>query len=197
MHTKIFDGQYSTEQILLDTHEHPVAFLLYHLWSFLAAAIFLFIGVLVLYFLSQSMVWVVLAVVLYGLWAIWYFFRHFRHTRFIITSRRVVLFISHGFYGARRQELRLDAITSIKATRSGIASRIFRYGNVIFSGGGEPIMMRGVKLHDEVRSYVGRIVEYIKNHWYPESFSIFRSRKERRALQADSALSDEDSENTI
>lgn len=133
MHTKVFDGQYSTEQILLDTHEHPIAFLLHHLWSFLAAAIFLFIGVLVLYFLIQSMIWVMIAIVLYCLGAIWYFFRHFRHTRFIITSRRVVLFISHGFYGARRQELRLDSITSIKATRSGIASRIFRYGNVIFS----------------------------------------------------------------
>lgn len=58
-------------------------------------------------------------------------------------------------------------------------------------------MMRGVKLHDEVRSYVGRLVEYIKNHGFPESFSVFRSRKERRALQAQSALSGEDPEDSI
>lgn len=57
--------------------------------------------------------------------------------------------------------------------------------------------MRGVKLHDEVRSYVGRLVEYIKNHGFPESFSVFRSRKERRAIQAQSALSGEDPEDSI
>lgn len=138
----------------------------------------------------------ILVILLYGMSSIWYFIRHFRHTRFIITSRRIVLFVSHGFYGARRQELRLDSITSIKATRSGIASRIFRYGNIIFSGGGEPIMIRGVKLHDEIRSYVGRLVEYIKNHGFPESFSIFRSRKERRALK-ESGESELDNEASI
>ena len=54
------------------------------------------------------------------------------------------------------------------------------YGDLFFSQGGEEFRVSGLHLHDEIRSYIGRIVEYIKSHGYPEQFSIFRSRKERR-----------------
>jgi hypothetical protein len=109
-----------------------------------------------------------------------YTIHHYHSTVFYITSRRIIFFTTKGLFGNHRREIRLENITSIRAMRPGLFAKICKFGDLFFSQGGEEFRVSGLHLHDEIRSYIGRIVEYIKSHGYPEQFSIFRSRKERR-----------------
>lgn len=117
---------------------------------------------------------------------IMYSIHHYHSTVFYITSRRIIFFTTKGLFGNHRREIRLENITSIRAMRPGLFAKICKFGDLFFSQGGEEFRVSGLHLHDEIRSYIGRIVEYIKSHGYPEQFSIFRSRKERRNDKKDS-----------
>lgn len=178
--SKHFDGQYSNEQILLKRHEHIVAFLLSHISSFISVLCLSLIAMWIVQFISDSwvMAWITLCcvIILYGA----YSFHHYHSTVFYITSRRIIFFTTKGLFGNHRREIRLENVTSIRAMRPGLLAKICKFGDLFFSQGGEEFRVSGLHLHDEIRSYIGRIVEYIKSHGYPEQFSIFRSRKERR-----------------
>ena len=178
--SKHFDGQYSNEQILLKRHEHMGAFLLAQLPSFISMLCLVWIGMWIVQFISDS--WFIASIIFCAMFIpyIAYNIHHYHSTVFYITSRRIIYFTTKGLFGNHRREIRLENITSIRAIRPGLFAKICKFGDLFFSQGGEEFRVSGLHLHDEIRSYIGRIVEYIKSHWYPEQFSVFRSRKERR-----------------
>ncbi len=178
--SKYFDGQYSNEQILLKQHEHVWAFLLSHSYSFVSVLFLALIGMWIVQFISDSWMSAIFIFFIVLVPYIIYTIHHYYSTVFYITSRRIIFFTTKGLFGNHRREIRLENITSIRAMRPGLFAKICKFGDLFFSQGGEEFRVSGLHLHDEIRSYIGRIVEYIKSHGYPEQFSIFRSRKERR-----------------
>ena len=189
--TKIFKGQYSDEEVLFMGREHWLSFLLHTLLTYLPLLLLSAIVAWVAGLILDSDILAVSLFVALALVPFAYFVPLYRQTHLIITTRRVIKSVRHGFFLAHLREIRFDHISQMRSDRAGWAGYLFGYGHIDISSSnisGGSVYFRGIRRPESIIRYLSRVVDYIRLHGHTNAITPYMTDEQRkRAKQSEAA----------
>jgi len=182
---KVFSWQYRNEKVLYISNEHPVSFLK-HNFSIILSIFWVsfFVGFLIVFFLNNYFIWFVSGVILLILGLLYCVISR-RKTKYIITTKRVILQAKSWPFISFKKEMELREIKENVSTKKWLLNNLFDIWNIKIVWWWV-IWFRWVKYPEEVSSYLSRLRDFLKENpnFDYQQIKEFIPRKIRKNLES-------------